>query len=102
MDQHTEMTTEELDDAIINYAGEHGTTNDNACIELIHRGLPEARSVEFHNLLKDSKTVRIEIPQVKAVLIRDVSVPTIPKIRLCDQCAMPQAPDRAAGKGAGR
>ena len=88
MGQHTEMTAEELDDAIIIYAGEHGTTNHNACIELIHRGLPEARSVEFHNLLKDSKTVRIEIPQVKAILIRDVSVPTIPKIRLCDQCAM--------------
>lgn len=97
MDHHAEMTAEmtaeELDDAIINYAEEHGTTNHNACIELIHRGLPEARSVEFHNLLIDSKTVRIEIPQIKAILIRDVSVPTIPKIRLCDlrlcdQCAM--------------
>lgn len=83
---HSELTAEELEAALMSYGQEKGSTD--VCIELIHRQLPASKTEEFNNLVENQSSIRIEIPEVKVILVRDVSVPTLANVHLCEQCAM--------------
>lgn len=74
---------------IKDYASQHGIDVTQFCVEHIHRDLPPSQSEEFHDMTRDGKIVKIEIPAVKVILIRDVSQPlTYSGLSHCLNCAM--------------
>ena len=83
------LLPEDFTQRIKDYASQHGTNVTQFCVEHIHRDLPPSQSEEFHDMTRDGKIVKIEIPAVKVILIRDVSQPlNYSDASHCQHCAM--------------
>jgi hypothetical protein len=83
------LLPEDFAQRIKDYSSQHGIDVTQFCAELIHRDLPPAQSDEFHEMTRDKKIVKIEIPAVKVILIRDVSQPLpYSAASHCPNCAM--------------
>ena len=83
------LLPEDFAQRIKDYSSQHGIDVTQFCAEMIHRDLPPSQSDEFHEMTRDEKIVKIEIPAVKVILIRDVSQPlTYSAASHCPNCAM--------------
>ena len=83
------LLPEDFHQRIKDYASQHGISVAQFCVEMIHRELPPFQSEEFHEMTRDGKIVKIEVPAVKVILIRDVSQPlNYSDEDHCQNCAM--------------
>lgn len=83
------LLPEDFAQRIKDYSLQHGIDVTQICAKMIHRDLPPSQSDEFHEMTRDEKIVKIEIPAVKVILIRDVSQPlTYSAASHCPNCAM--------------
>ena len=84
------LLPEDFAQRIKDYSSQHGIDETQFCAEMIHRVLPPSQSDEFHEMTRDEKIVKIEIPAVKVILIRDVSQPLYysDAESHCQNCAM--------------
>lgn len=83
------LTPEDFTQRIKDYSSQHGIGVTQFCVDMIHRDLPPSQSEDFHDMTRDGKIVKIEIPAVKVILIRDVSQPlNYSNASHCPNCAM--------------
>lgn len=87
------LLPEDFAQRIKDYSLQHGIDVTQFCAEMIHRDLPPALSVEFYKMTRDEKIIKMEIPAVKVILIRDVSQLSQPlhysdAESHCQNCAM--------------
>lgn len=55
--------------------------------KFLHHQFPPSRTDEFHDLTADGKVLKYEIPQMRIVLIRDLSKPFNTFMSACQECA---------------